>query len=78
MQNLSELMNRLIASQVEFVLVDGFDEVLKHSIEVELPYGKCRILDIDTLIRAKEVMNRDHDRITVRHLQEIKKQQKAN
>jgi len=58
--------------------VGGFEEVLAHSIEVELPYGKCQILDIDTLIRAKEVMNRDHDRITVRHLQEIKKQQKAN
>ena len=40
---------------------------------VELPSGSCRILDLDALIRAKEAMNRDHDRITVRQLCEIKK-----
>jgi hypothetical protein len=62
----------------EVLGVGTFDEVLQHSIEVELPYGKCRILDLDTLIRAKEAMNRDHDRITVRYLQEIKKRQNAN
>ncbi len=62
----------------EVLGVGGFDEVLQHSVEVELPGGKCRVLDIDTLIRAKQAMNRDHDRITVRHLQEIKKQQATN
>jgi hypothetical protein len=62
----------------EVLGVGNFDEVKQHSIEVELPYGKCRILDIDALIQAKEAMNRDHDRITVKHLQEIKKQQAAN
>jgi len=46
---------------------------LKQSIEVELPFGRCRILDIDGLIRDKEAMNHDHDRITVRQLREIKK-----
>jgi hypothetical protein len=59
----------------EVLGVGNFDEVLKHSIEIELPYGKCRILDIEALICAKEAMNRDHDRITVKHLKEIKKQQ---
>ncbi len=58
--------------------VGNFDEVLKNSVEVELPVGKCRIIDIETLIRAKEAMNRDHDRITVKHLKEIIKQQKQN
>src|SRR5664280_1197068 len=58
----------------EILGVGNFDEVLKRSIEVELPYGKCRILDIEALIRAKEAMNRDHDRITVKYLKEIKKQ----
>ena len=62
----------------EVLGVGSFDEVLKNSVEVELPYGKCRILDIETLIRAKEAMNRDHDRITVKHLKEIIKQQKKN
>lgn len=58
----------------EVLGVGNFDEVAKHSLEVELPSGKCRVLGIDALIRAKEAMNRDHDRITVKHLQEIKKQ----
>jgi len=39
---------------------------------VELPFGRCRILDIDGLITAKEAMDRDHDRITVRQLREMK------
>ncbi len=51
----------------------NFDAVLKQSVEVELPFGACRILDIDGLILAKEAMDRDHDRITVRQLREIKK-----
>jgi hypothetical protein len=34
----------------------------------------CHILDIDPLIRAKEAMNREHDKITARHLKEIRKQ----
>jgi hypothetical protein len=59
----------------EVLGVGNFEEVLKNSIEVELPYGKCWILNIEALIRAKEAMNRDHDRITVKFLKEIKKQQ---
>ncbi len=62
----------------EILGVGSFDEVLKHSVEVELPYGKCRIIDIEALIRAKEAMNRDHDRITVKYLKEIQKQQNQN
>jgi len=54
--------------------VGDYDEVLKNSIEVELPCGLCWIISIETLIRAKEAMNRDHDRITVKHLKEIIKQ----
>jgi hypothetical protein len=59
----------------EILGIGGFDEAARQSVEVELPAGKCRVLDIDALIRAKEAMNRDHDRITVKHLKEIKKQQ---
>jgi hypothetical protein len=62
----------------EILGVGDFDEVVKHSVEVELPAGKCRVIDIDTLIRAKEAMDRDHDRITARELKEIKKRQKQN
>jgi hypothetical protein len=59
----------------EVLGIGNFDEVLKNSVEVELPYGKCRILDIDALIRAKEAMNRNHDKITVMLLKKIKEQQ---
>jgi hypothetical protein len=55
----------------EVLGVGGFDEVLKHSIELALPCGICRVLDIETLIHAKETMHRDHDLITVKHLKEI-------
>src|SRR5207248_4369047 len=48
----------------EVLGVGNFNAVLKNSVEVELPFGNCRILDIDALIRAKETMDRDHDRIT--------------
>jgi hypothetical protein len=59
----------------EVLGVGDFDEVLKNSIELELPYGNCRILDIDTLIKAKKAMNRNHDKITVMLLEKIKEQQ---
>ncbi len=58
--------------------VGGFDEVVRHSVELELPIGKCLVIDLDTLIIAKEAMDRDHDRITVRDLREIKKRQQQN
>ena len=53
--------------------VGDFETVLAHSVELELPFGKCRILDLETLVRAKEAMNRDHDRVTVRQLREIQR-----
>jgi hypothetical protein len=59
----------------EVLGIGNFEEALEHSVEIELPYGKCRILDLDALIRAKEAMNRDHDRLTVKYLKEIKKEQ---
>ncbi|MGA3283592.1 MAG: hypothetical protein ABSD57_03935 [Verrucomicrobiota bacterium] len=62
----------------EILGVGNYEDVLKHSVEVELPYGKCRVLDIEALIRAKEAMNREHDRLTVKYLKEIKKQQGQN
>lgn len=59
----------------EVLGIGHFEAVLTHSVEVELPFGHCRILDIEGLIHAKEAMNRDHDRITVRQLKEIKMRQ---
>lgn len=62
----------------EVLGIGDFDEVLKNSVELELPAGKCRVIDIDALIRAKEAMNRDHDRITVKELKEIKKRRQQS
>ena len=58
----------------EVLGVGVFDQVAQHVVEVETPSGRCRILDLDTLIAAKEAAGRDHDLITVKHLKEIKKQ----
>ena len=57
----------------EVLGVGSYDDVAFHSIEVELPAGKCRVIDIDALIRAKEAMGRDHDKMTVKQLKAIKK-----
>jgi hypothetical protein len=57
----------------EILGVGDFESVLKHSVELELPFGNCRILNLESMIRAKEAMDRDHDRITVRQLREIKR-----
>lgn len=62
----------------EVLGIGNFDEVLKNSVELELPAGKCRVIGIDALIRAKEAMNRDHDRITVKELNEIKKRRQQS
>lgn len=62
----------------EILGIGDFDEVVKHSIELELPAGECRVMDIDALIRAKEAMNRDHDQITVKELKEIKKRKQQD
>jgi hypothetical protein len=62
----------------EVLGIGDFVEVTKHSVELEFPPGKCRVMDIDALIRAKEAMNRDHDRITVKELKEIKKRREQS
>jgi hypothetical protein len=62
----------------EILGIGNFESVLKHSVELELPFGHCRILDLDALIRAKQAMNREHDRIALRQLREIKRRQPPN
>ena len=37
----------------------------------QLPIGVIRILDIETLIKAKEAMGRPHDLIAVQHLRAL-------
>jgi hypothetical protein len=62
---------------VSEVLGVGSFEIVKHQSDaVELPFGICRILGLEALIRAKEAMNRDHDRLAVRQLRAIERRRK--
>ena len=52
--------------------VGDYEEALCHSIILNLPIGQCRILDLETLIKAKEAMGRPHDLIAVQHLKAVR------
>lgn len=52
--------------------VGDYEEVLRQSLELKTKEGNFQILSIDGLIRAKEAMNRPHDRLTVAQLKAIK------
>ena len=53
------------------------EEVVKRAVEIESPSGKFRVLDLDSLIEAKQTMNRPHDRLTVTQLRAIKERLKG-
>ncbi len=55
--------------------IGPYDAVLVRSVQVDTPLGKCRILDVDALIVAKETMGRMHDLLTVRQLKAIRERQ---
>lgn len=57
----------------ELLGVGDFDAVWARSTEFELPIGRLRILNIDTLILAKEAMGRPHDLIAVQHLKAVRR-----
>jgi len=59
----------------EIAGIGGYEEVLKRSEEVPLGEASCRILTIEALIRAKEVMGRPKDRETVIQLRAIRERQ---
>jgi hypothetical protein len=50
----------------------GYSEVLAVSEKLELPFGVCRILTVEALIRAKQAMGRPADMLTIGYLQAIK------
>ena len=97
MRDLTSLLERLVRSQVDFVVglknlyldtddgrldclgtvlgIGGFAEVKRRSVEIELPFGRCRILALDALIEAKTAMGRPHDKEAVLQLTAIREQQ---
>ena len=46
--------------------IGDFDAVARESVPVDLPIGACRMLSIDALIRSKETLGREQDRMAVR------------
>ncbi len=52
--------------------VGDFEQVEEHSIEVTLPAGLCRVLNLDALIRSKEAMGRPRDRESLLQLRAIR------
>jgi len=49
-----------------------YEDVLPHSIEIDLFESKCKVLDIDSLIKSKKEMKRPKDIETITQLQAIK------
>ena len=84
-----ELLNKRVSFRLRHRVLEHFEgtpklEELARNLRNELPLREVRVadqaqqslgrvLDLETLVRAKEAMNRDHDRITVRQLREIQR-----
>jgi hypothetical protein len=45
--------------------VGSYEDALKHSEQFEMSFGSIRMLDLDTLIAAKEAAGRDKDKYAV-------------
>jgi hypothetical protein len=56
----------------EIAGVGDYDQALKRSEIVKMPYGEFRMLTIDALIDAKQAAGREHDLLAVRQLRAIK------
>ena len=58
----------------EVLGVGGFAAVKRQSVIIEMEFGKCRVLGLDALIKAKRGMNRPRDRQALLQLEAIRKQ----
>ena len=61
----------------EILGLGPYEEVAAHSISVELARGRCRILTIDALIRAKDAMGRQRDREAALQLRAIRERERG-
>ena len=52
--------------------IGGFEKVVEASEEIDLPFGRCRILSLDAAIEAKKAMDRPRDREAVLQLEAIR------
>jgi hypothetical protein len=56
----------------EVKAIGDYGQVSRRSVLVDLPFGPCRVLNIDALIRSKEAMDRPRDRAAVVQLRAIR------
>jgi hypothetical protein len=56
--------------------VGSFAAVKKQSVVIDLSFGKCRVLGLDALIKAKRAMNRPRDREALIQLEAIRARQR--
>jgi hypothetical protein len=54
-----------------------YDDLVSQSEVAQFPFGSCRVLTIDALIRAKETAGRPHDFQVTRQLRIIQQKQKT-
>jgi hypothetical protein len=59
----------------EVLGVGNFATVKRQSVIVDLDFGKCRVLGLDALIKAKRAMNRPRDREALIQLEAIRARQ---
>lgn len=52
--------------------IGGYEAVLQASVAVPLPFGQCRMLSLDALIRSKETLGREQDLAALRQLRAIR------
>ena len=57
--------------------VGDYEACSQRSVVHEMSYGQFRILDLDTIIAAKEAVARDKDKAAVKQLRAIKERQQA-
>jgi hypothetical protein len=55
-----------------------FKAVAQCSVVVDLPFGPCRVLGIDALIRSKEAMDRPRDKAAIVQLRAIRERSRVS
>jgi hypothetical protein len=77
-QNVGTLRNLYLNTDIgtidclsEVTALGDYAAVLAQSVEVELSSGRCRVLSIEGLIRAKQAVNRTQDKIVIAQLMAI-------
>lgn len=58
--------------------IGNYSDVFAASVEIDFAGGRCRVLDIAPLIKAKQTVNRLQDKIAIVQLLAIKERQHGN